>query len=69
MPSQIRHQERELKRRGPSRQPKHRILIVCEGKKTEPRYFRELQHRFRNHLVHVEINDESGAIPEPTSTS
>lgn len=53
-------EERELARHGPRRQAKHRILIICEGKKTEPRYFKELQHRFRNPLVHVEINDESG---------
>ena len=54
------HREKELARRGPRRETKHRILISCEGKKTEPRYFKELQHRFRNPLVHVEINDESG---------
>lgn len=58
--TKIRDRERDLKRQGPTRQPKHRILIVCEGKKTEPRYFRELQHHFQNRLVHVEVNDQSG---------
>jgi hypothetical protein len=38
----------------------HRILVVCEGKVTEPRYFRELQHAFRNRLVHVEIDKQAG---------
>lgn len=33
---------------------------MCEGSKTEPRYFQSLQHEFRNQLVHVEINGESG---------
>lgn len=60
MVSKARNQARELARRGPRREPKHRILIVCEGEKTEPIYFKDLQHRFRNRLVHVEINDESG---------
>lgn len=60
MSRSLRDRESSLRRRGPSREPKHRILIVCEGKKTEPRYFRELQHSFRNRLVHVEVNDESG---------
>ncbi len=49
-----------LRRRSPSREPKHRILIVCEGEKTEPFYFRELQHDFRNRLVHIEISNEHG---------
>lgn len=55
-----RDRESSLRRRGPSRESKHRILIVCEGKKTEPLYLRELQHHFRNRLVHVEINNQSG---------
>lgn len=55
-----RDRDTNLRRRAPNRAPRHRILIVCEGKKTEPRYFRELQHHFRNRLIHVEVNDESG---------
>jgi hypothetical protein len=49
-----RDDERSIKRRGPTRQPKHRILVVCEGKKTEPLYFKHFQHHVRNQRVHVE---------------
>ena len=50
-----------LGRRGPSRDPKHRLLLVCEGTKTEPLYFKYLQHAFRNRLVQVEISGEGKA--------
>ena len=33
----------ELRRRRPSRPPRALVLIVCEGKETEPRYFRALR--------------------------
>lgn len=49
-----RHDDRSIKRRGPSRQPKVRILVVCEGKKTEPGYLKQFQHHVRNPRVHVE---------------
>jgi hypothetical protein len=49
-----RHDDRPIQRRRPSRQPKVRILVVCEGKKTEPLYFRQLQHHVRNSRIHVE---------------
>lgn len=34
--------------------------MVCEGKKTEPYYFKAFQHHVRNRLVHVEIQAEGG---------
>lgn len=49
-----RHDDRPIRRRGPSRQPKIRILVVCEGKKTEPLYLSQLQRHVRNPRVHVE---------------
>jgi hypothetical protein len=49
-----RHDDRSIQRRRPSRQPKIRILVVCEGKKTEPLYFRQFQHHVHNPRVHVE---------------
>ena len=49
-----RHDDRSIQRRRPSREPKYRILVVCEGKKTEPGYLRQLQHHVRNLRVHVE---------------
>jgi hypothetical protein len=36
-----------LKRRKPHRLPKPRFLVVCEGKVTEPDYFRDLRHSER----------------------
>ena len=45
----------ELRRRAPTRQPKRRILVVCEGRKTEPEYFKALCNDVRNLLVHVEV--------------
>jgi len=37
-----------------------RILIVCEGRATEPGYFRSLRHDLRAGPIVIEINDESG---------
>ena len=56
----FRDQEMKLGRRAPSRDPRHRILVVCEGKKTEPLYLKAFQHHVRNRLVHVEIVGEGG---------
>lgn len=44
-----------LARRRPVREPRRRILILCEGEVTEPRYFRALVREFRNPLVDIEI--------------
>ena len=34
--------------------------MVCEGKVTEPEYFKALQHEFRNPLVHINIDKQAG---------
>jgi hypothetical protein len=48
-------------RRGPAfREPRRRILVICEGKVTEPKYFRELRLHFRNPAVEIEIDDQHG---------
>lgn len=49
-----------LRRRGPTREPYDRLLIVCEGEKTEPYYFEDLCNHFRLSSANVEIalNDE-----------
>ena len=60
MGSRRRHDERSIRRRGPTRQPKQRILIVCEGEETERGYFKDFQHEVRNPRVHVEVASESG---------
>ena len=56
----FRDRQESLKRHRAMRDPKHRILVVCEGKKTEPIYFKAFQHHVRNQLVHVEIVGEGG---------
>jgi hypothetical protein len=56
----LRDRDSSIRRRAASRDPKHRVLVVCEGKKTEPKYLKAFQHAVRNRLVHVEINDDSG---------
>lgn len=55
-----RDDDRPIKRRGPTRQPKVRILVVCEGKKTEPTYLRQLQHHVRNPRIHIEPQGPAG---------
>lgn len=60
MVSRRRLDDRSLKRRPPTREPKHRILIVCEGEETEPGYFRAFQHEVRNPRVHVQLAKETG---------
>ena len=60
MVSRRRDDDRSLGRRGPTREPKHRILVVCEGKVTEPEYLRALQRASRNPRVHVEVATETG---------
>jgi hypothetical protein len=60
MDRRFRDRDRGIGRHPPKRDPKHRILVVCEGKLTEPAYFRALQHEFRNRLVHVEIDKQAG---------
>lgn len=55
MTSKGRKIESDLRRRPPSRQPLHRLLLVCEGEKTEIQYFKAFQHDARNPRVHVEV--------------
>lgn len=50
-----------LERREPRREPRQRILILCEGRRTEPGYFSALRAAFRNRLVLVEIDERPGA--------
>ena len=49
-----------LRRRAPSRERKKRILVVTEGKVTEPEYLKAFAHQRRNPLVHVEIVGPAG---------
>jgi hypothetical protein len=60
MPSRGRRGGGSIRRRAPSRQPKQRILIVCEGRVTEPTYFRDLRQEARNPRVELVIARETG---------
>ena len=55
-------QRGHLRRKGPKREPYNRVLIVCEGSKTEPSYFRSLVDRYRLSTANVEITG-SGSDP------
>ena len=45
----------DVKRRGAKREPYDRVLIVCEGGRTEPLYFRELANRHRLSTANVKV--------------
>jgi RloB-like protein len=50
-------------RRGPTRAPYDKVLIVCEGEKTEPNYFRGLIKWYDISSVNVRISGDCGAAP------
>ena len=55
---------KSLKRRAPSRVPRERILIVCEGKRTEPNYFQAMRRELNLTSVEVEV---VGGLKAPIS--
>lgn len=52
----LRHQAR--------RQPYDKVLIVCEGEKTEPNYFSELKDYYELNTANVEIDGRCGSSPK-----
>ncbi|WP_193754385.1 RloB family protein [Pseudomonas parafulva] len=53
-----------FERKRESKDPGKRYLIVCEGSKTEPNYFRELRHDLRIRTATIEIcGEECGSDP------
>jgi hypothetical protein len=50
-------------RRGPVREPYDRVLIVCEGEKTEPYYFAGLRLHYRLSSANIEITPANGTDP------
>lgn len=55
---------KSLHRRKAKRASYDRVLIVCEGEKTEPNYFKEIRTHFRLKSVNIEIEDNtSGSAP------
>lgn len=53
--------DRRPARREPFRDPRPLMLIVCEGEKTEPQYFRQFALNHENSRVRIELGDKSGA--------
>jgi hypothetical protein len=60
MPHPRRDRDRKPGRRTPFREPKPIILIVCEGKNTEPQYFDGFARDCRNSRVTIKIAPEHG---------
>lgn len=54
---------RKLERKQNKRAPYDRILIVCEGSKTEPNYFKEIKSQYRLHPANVQIHPSKGTSP------
>ena len=50
-----RQPRQHLRRRKPRREPYDRVLIVCEGERTEPLYFQDLAARYRLSTANVQI--------------
>lgn len=50
-----RQEKRDLKRRAAQRAPYKRVLIVCEGEKTEPYYFGEIRQEHRLATANVQV--------------
>lgn len=50
-----RQKARDLKRRAAQRAPYKRMLIVCEGEKTEPHYFGEIRQEHRLATANVQV--------------
>jgi hypothetical protein len=46
----------DLQRRKPTRQPRRRFIIYCEGESTEPAYFAALKRILRYALIDIETN-------------
>lgn len=53
----------ELIRRKPIREPYDKILIVCEGSKTEPLYFEELVDYYKIHSANVQVSGNCDSDP------
>jgi len=54
---------KQLKRRPPRRAAYEKILIVCEGEKTEPYYFEGAREHYGLSTVNVEVRGDSGSDP------
>lgn len=54
----------QLRRRRARRAPYEKVLIVCEGKKTEPYYFKECVQFYKLNMANVEVDGDCGSSPK-----
>lgn len=59
---------KNLQRSRPKRSPYARVLIVCEGGKTEPNYFQALIDDLQLNTANVEVDGKSGSSPRSVVT-
>jgi RloB-like protein len=52
--------QRQLSRRRPSRAPRARFLIFCEGEVTEPGYFQYIKQTLRDSMLTIEVSKDRG---------
>ncbi|HDN25559.1 MAG TPA: RloB domain-containing protein [Thioploca sp.] len=50
-----------LARRKPQREPKLKLIVVCEGEKTEPKYLNDFTKEHNNPLVEIKVIPKGGA--------
>lgn len=56
---------KELERKKARRSSYDRILIVCEGKKTEPQYFEEIRKYYKLNTANIKImHSQHGTTPQ-----
>lgn len=60
MGSARRGRARQPSRHAPALEPKRRLLVVCEGRRTEPDYIRGFERHVRNATVEIEIPRDHG---------
>lgn len=53
----------DLSRKQSARQAYDKILIVCEGEKTEPQYFDEAIEHYKLHTANVSVRYDCGSAP------
>ncbi|MEE4999826.1 RloB family protein [Pseudomonas alliivorans] len=54
---------KDLQRKLPRRQRYEKVLIVCEGGKTEPLYFTEVKDHYEIDTANIRISGDCGAAP------
>lgn len=55
--------QEDVSRRKASRAPYDKVLIVCEGEKTEPLYFTEIKDHYKINSANIHITGECGSNP------